>query len=338
MPVGVIRDEHRALAARVNSWVEHLYQQRLLDWDAAGQQGQEPTRNGTQQELLNTQGPGTTVAGARAYETIKRSACFPAIARLYQMGLIGYDDLLTEAVKEDANGATAILSKSFNEQTQRQEITPAFQNEMSNAISYSQFWMHEAELRRTSPKYQQLVQYINHIIDLKTNDWTAASNLPNPGSLPKDGSRVRNMIVFADSQVSAWILFMLLFTDFGPRVEYLYIHSGQSVAERAPVYQRMQSPVNPADTNALNKIMISTYELSGKGHNLQRANYCILMEVPISTDVLRQAAGRVDRQGEDMTPIIVKLWDGENFCEVNRINRSRNVDALTADVDISEFV
>ncbi|KAI0969649.1 hypothetical protein F4678DRAFT_439591 [Xylaria arbuscula] len=118
---------------------------------------------------------------------------------------------------------------------------------------------------------------------------------------------------------------MVLFYHFRPTIEaghlvILYAHSGVSTGVRSEYTTYFQRNCQQGDPV---KVLISTINIFGEGHNMQRVNSCILTEVPNTHERQKQAFGRVDRTGQTMTPLLFQLFDRENRCE--RIKMQRNI-------------
>ncbi|KAI0888345.1 uncharacterized protein GGS22DRAFT_198120 [Annulohypoxylon maeteangense] len=337
-PDGSVREAQKALAESVRSWVGQIYNQRVREWDEGGRMGTEPDRKTVQENVLScaiNNTPGLKIN--RAYEIILRSSCFPAIAELIRSEQITYEQILTSAVREISEEIT----KAFGGPApgSRPQNADAIDREVRDIIQKSPFYAHRNLLRNNSPKLAQVCRYIEHILSLQEHDWTAASGFPDPGT-PDDGSKVRHCLIFTETQLSSFLLFMLLYRRFAKRVEWHYIHAGLSGAQRGEIVQRMQEPCRVTDKT---KILISTFSLLGTGHNIQRANYCIITEMPRSLDIQNQAKGRIDRTGQVQEPNSVQLYDTRNLAETVRYNRSMNRARLVGDggvdgIDLSNFV
>lgn len=71
-------------------------------------------------------------------------------------------------------------------------------------------------------------------------------------------------------------------------------------------YTYLAGPKQKSDPATLlnrRNILISTYDSLGVGANLQAANICILLDLPLSQTLFRQALGRIDRIGQMQQPI-----------------------------------
>ncbi|RYC60591.1 hypothetical protein CHU98_g5603 [Xylaria longipes] len=117
------------------------------------------------------------------------------------------------------------------------------------------------------------------------------STVEDPG--PKDGTNIRHMLVFVDSPASLFVIYMLLAKDY-PDATVDLLNASCTEASR-------------------NLIIVTSYALSACGLNLQRANYCIVMEVASISSMLA---------------VIVALQSKENLVELLRMRRRYNHDAL----------
>lgn len=202
-----------------------------------------------------------------------------------------------------------------------------------NALKKSPFWAHRGTLRKASPKFDAVVKNINQIIELKkkTKDEDG----------PPDGSQVRHMLLFSDSQLSAFLLFMLLTELYTKDIQLIYVHGGIAPVDRSKMLEEVNTPCSPG---GLNKVVISNFNLIGQGYNLQRANYAIITEMPRSQTVQRQAFGRVDRRGQAQKVVLLQLYDQRNLVEKVRYVRGKaraelqNAAHSLSEVKLDEFL
>lgn len=104
-------------------------------------------------------------------------------------------------------------------------------------------------------------------------------------------------------------------------MELFYVHSKVIPSERGKIVQQIQSPCAKGDKS---KILITTMGLMAEGQNIQRANYCIITEMPGTLDLQTQVKGRIDRTGQVKTPISIQLYDARNLAEAVKYSRAHN--------------
>ncbi|KAI1763393.1 hypothetical protein GGR53DRAFT_370767 [Hypoxylon sp. FL1150] len=130
------------------------------------------------------------------------------------------------------------------------------------------------------------------------------------------------MTVFTDSPVSSFITSMLLPEEY-PDLQVMLINGCiPTVATKVPEHGRrgmLDNSMSDCRNDSLNKILVTTYRLI-----VQRANYCILMEPARNVREELQAAARVNRRGQLMKALIVRLYDDCNLPEVLRRARHQN--------------
>ncbi|KAI0386369.1 hypothetical protein F5Y04DRAFT_290035 [Hypomontagnella monticulosa] len=331
MPSGPVRDTHKVLRASVKKWVHTAWEQRKLEWANnrwKGDIGKEPSYKEVEAEMLEA-AYNKDLDSIKSYDIIIRSAVFPAVARIVidSKTDISYHDLLNAKIKPLAN----MVTKALQAESQPGSRSPnTVRTTVLEALKKSKFWKFRQELMDTSPKFNRLVEYIKHIIGLKTVPHHIKSGFPDPGLPPADGSGVRHMLVFTDSPFSAFLLFMCLYSVFDTQIDWIYMHSGTAMKQRTPLTDSINDRVKRGGKN---KIMVSTFELNGTGLNLQRANYCFLMEHPKIKTTQRQATGRLDRQGQLANAVLVQFLDELNLSESMRCSRGTNRRAL-ADLTI----
>ncbi|KAI0111477.1 hypothetical protein F4814DRAFT_450154 [Daldinia grandis] len=154
--------------------------------------------------------------------------------------------------------------------------------------------------------------------------------MQDPG--PADGSNVRHIVVFTDSAVPSNITFMLLCIEY-PQIRVMLINGRtRSVASKSmPGYGRremVEDLMSDCTEDSPNKIIVTTYRIAGTALNMQRANYCVLMEPACDPSAERQAAARVNRRGQRMKPVVVRLYDERNLPETLKRARHQNQGSL----------
>lgn len=315
MPAGRVRDAHKGLRSTVRTWIRARVEEAIKKWGDGGQVGPKPTFTAVEREVLEA-ASNSDLRSIKSYGIIIRAAVFPAIAWILEdeTNNVNYKDILAGKVKTVANEVTTALEKRSQDANQVRIA-------VEQALKKSKFWKFRQELKESSPKYARLVQYIDHVISLNTTEWDESTGFPDPGPPPLDGSRARHILIYTDSQIASFLVFMLLYPDYHDRIEWVYIHSGISMERRTPMLERIEENLLPG---AKNRIMITTFDLNATGLNLQRANYCIMMEIPKSMSAQSQAQGRIDRQGQASTAVVVQLVDDKNLSESLRRTRGGN--------------
>ncbi|GAW19564.1 hypothetical protein ANO14919_090520 [Xylariales sp. No.14919] len=165
-------------------------------------------------------------------------------------------------------------------------------------------WQHREVIAKQSPKYQELQRHREDMISYRT--WLPTDDDPGP----KDGTNIRHMIVLMQNLSSALVTFMLLADHYADRAKV--------------IVETLNLPCNDDSTN---QILISTYNICGEGLNLQRANYCVMMEPPTITRE-RQAAARVNHQRQDIKTKAIVLEGKVNPVELAFIYRRMNQEEL----------
>jgi hypothetical protein len=142
------------------------------------------------------------------------------------------------------------------------------------------------------------------------------------------------MIVFTQSPSSAFITYMLLAHAYRGNVKVVLFNAATkndaSASDNGYGRNQILDDLNsPCDQSSPNKIIIWTYRICGVALNLQRANYCIMMEPAGTSETERQAAARVNRRGQELRPVTVMLYDEHNFAESLRLSRRANQEMLS---------
>ncbi|KAI1404492.1 hypothetical protein F4819DRAFT_504252 [Hypoxylon fuscum] len=336
---GPVHDAFKTLVSSVKTWIDDYYSQQVKEWrDQGGHDANESDESGESSESSEADKPNKAsiqsalldrnITGGqvpRAYQVLARSSCFPAVAKLYQDGKIEYRYLLTQYTQDLGQKITLAFETGDATPGRSAPRRPPNRTQIESAVlgvlQESGFWQHIDELVNSSPKFAALCRHIDEMHALRgVGDRKVGAVGDN------DDKRIQHMLVFSDTNVSAFLTFMCLFNKYRMRFNWIYVHAALGVEQRAAQLQRVQEPCRPSTPN---KIVISTFGLAGKGYNLQRANRVILTEIPNSLEVQRQATGRVDRQGQTLTPILVQLYDGRNLAEVVRHRRNANRGNLT---------
>ena len=308
------RDAFCRLTAQVQTYVSRAFDERHNAWMTGGKKGAEPTRRSVELEYFGGQGDGVTAmrlgkAGSRAWTQLLRANVYPEVARLYLDGSVTEKDLEHSSVNR--HGDEACLA-----------ATDAGQGSLLRKLAESPFWPHRAQLVNQSPKFAKLCEYVEEMLAYRKRQ----PDVDDPG--PADGTNVRHMVVFSDSAVSSFITFMLLCEKY-PNVQVMIINGRtRGVATPGvPGYGRREmidNLMSDCTKESRNKIIISTYRICGTALNMQRANYCILLEPARNAKEEAQAAARVNRRGQRMRPVIVRLHDERNLPETLKRARHQN--------------
>ncbi|KAI1318084.1 hypothetical protein F5Y16DRAFT_414506 [Xylariaceae sp. FL0255] len=314
MEDGLARDAFRRMTAEVQSYVQRLLQEKKQEWREGGQIGPEPTQRSVETGLFGS-GEDNNVAArmdqtSQAWMRLTRAGVYPFLAYLLDANLIQDSDLHHDTVNR--LGATAC--KTY--------FTKGW-DEMMRTFDQSSLWLHRRELSRQSPKFERLRNFVDDMISYRSRVPTADD------AGPPDGTNIRHMIVLTQSPVSAFITYMLLARAYEENVKVVLINAATkndaSANDGGYGWNQIIDNLNsPCDESSPNTIIVSTYRICGVALNLQRANYCIMMEPAGTTDAERQAAARVNRRGQEMKPVTVMLYDEHNFAESLRLARREN--------------
>ncbi|CAJ2505659.1 Uu.00g130530.m01.CDS01 [Anthostomella pinea] len=152
----------------------------------------------------------------------------------------------------------------------------------------------------------------------------------DPG--PADGTNIRHMIVLSDTPVSSYITFMLLCVKY-PKAKVMLINARtrKVATEKTPGYGRremIEDLMSDCTNQSRNKIIVSTYRIYETALNMQRANYCVLLEPVCDAKEKAQAAARVNQRGQCMRPITVRLHDERNLSKTLKRSRHQNQDDM----------
>ncbi|KAI0203071.1 hypothetical protein F4808DRAFT_449388 [Astrocystis sublimbata] len=314
MTGGSAQDAFRRMTAGVQSYVQRLLQDRKHEWRRNGQTGPEPTQQAVEAGLFGS-GDDNNVAArmkhtSKAWVCLTRAGVYPFLSHLLGTGLV-QDSALHHIVINEL-GATAC-----------REYFAKGRGGMARVLEQSPLWPHRKELARQSPKFSRLRQFVDDMLSYRVR----APTTDDPG--PGDGTNIRHMIVLTQSPSSAFITYMLLARAYTENVKVVLLNAvtkneasaSDSAYGRSQIVDDLNSP---CDASSPNKIIISTYRICGVALNLQRANYCIMMEPAGTTEAEKQAAARVNRRGQEMKPVTAMLHDEHNLAESLRLSRRAN--------------
>ncbi|KAI0163853.1 hypothetical protein GGR57DRAFT_268005 [Xylariaceae sp. FL1272] len=315
MADGLARDAFRHMTAEVQNYVQRLLQEQKQEWRRMGETGPKPTRQSIEAQLFG-RGDDINVAARmkdtseQAWRRLIRAAVYPFLAYLLARGSVRDGDLHHEVVNQ--LGATACREFFIKGRTA-----------MVKALEKSPLWLYREELVQQSPRFSRLCQFVDDMLSYRLQALTA----DDLG--PRDGTNIRHMIVLTQSPSSAFITYMLLVRRYKESVKVVLFNaatkSDASASDNGYGRNQIVDDINsPCDPSSPNKIIISTYRICGVALNLQRANYCVMMEPAGTTDAERQAAARVNRRGQEMRTVTVMLYDEHNFAESVRLSRRVN--------------
>ncbi|KAI0011240.1 hypothetical protein F4779DRAFT_637411 [Xylariaceae sp. FL0662B] len=320
----------RELAQSVHSWIDKQFEEEIQRWTTSGGVEAEPDSREFQQQTLYDL--VHLPQKSTAFEITMHASCYPPVAYLVAKSHVDYGAMFVESISTVATKVSDLLYFNENSNPDREQVL--------NALRESPWWDHMRELIEDSPKYGAIRAFVHDLLGMRDIDASHPDNIRALGPAPPDGTNIRHGLIYSDSPLSAFITFMLLYTEIeDPNVQFIYLHAGIGADSRGELFQYMQQDCRPRDPT---KILISTFRLGGEGHNLQRANYCLLTEVPRSADIQQQAFGRIDRTGQKMRPFLTQLYDDRNLAEkVRRVrNRNRSQLALVGHdehIDLTEF-
>ncbi|KAJ3564803.1 hypothetical protein NPX13_g7721 [Xylaria arbuscula] len=173
--------------------------------------------------------------------------------------------------------------------------------------------------------------YVDDMLSYRS--WAPTADDPGP----RDGMNIRHMIVLTQLPSSAFITYMLLAHAYRGNVKVVLFNAATKNDANASdngygrnqILDDLNSPCNQLSPN---KIIISTYRICEVVLNLQRANYCIIMEPAGSTEAERQAAARVNRRGQESRPVTAMLYNEHNFAESLRLSWRANHDKILKNI------
>ncbi|KAI3328243.1 hypothetical protein F4824DRAFT_510938 [Ustulina deusta] len=319
MADGLAREAFRRTTAEVQSYVQRLLQEAKQEWKQDGQTGPEPTQQSVEASLFGNSVDSAAMArrmkdSGVAWLRLARAGVYPFLAHLLKTGDIK-DSMLRY---EQANDLGARACRAY--------FTDGW-DAMVSIFEECPLWDHRKELIQQSPRFDRLCHFVDDMLSYRSRVPTTN----NPG--PRDGTNIRHMIVLTQSPSSAFITYMLLACAYKENVKVVLFNAatkndakaGDNGYGRNQILDDLNSP---CDQSSPNKIIISTYQICGVALNLQRANYCIMMEPAGTTEIERQAAARVNRRGQELQPVTVMLYDEHNFLESLRLSRRANHEAM----------
>ncbi|OTA62315.1 hypothetical protein K449DRAFT_382319 [Hypoxylon sp. EC38] len=304
------RDAFCELTGNVQGYVVQAVEDRRNAWVVGGRLGPEPTQRSIEQEFFGDPSAKTALNLGKTWTQLLRANIYPMVARLYLDKLVQEIDL--DAVSINRYGSEACSSA----------VSGGSRETVLRKLATSPFWPYRVQLKAQSSRFHTLCEYVEDMVAYR--DKQPDTKDPNPA----DGTNVRHMVVFTDSPVSSFITFMLLYEKY-PDIQIMLINglTPKSSTKKVPKYGRQEmidDLMSDCTNDSRNKILVSTYRLCGTGLNMQRANYCILMEPARDAREEAQAAARVDRRGQDMKTVTVRLYDDRNLPEVLKRARHQN--------------
>ncbi|KAI0192005.1 hypothetical protein EV127DRAFT_479988 [Xylaria flabelliformis] len=337
---GETYDNFRSLVSRVRSYLNQQYEDAVGKWEQDGRQGERPNHrslvNDCVQQISNNPNRNDE------FSVISRASCFPYIATLYARSLIERRSLLVDNIQDIAKG----ISQQLNPTQLSIEAVGRSIAAVDNLLSQSSFSKYRGELRQWSPKILWIEQYIRILLRILRTSTDSQNVLDKYGPAPPDGTNARHALILSQAPIAAFLTFMILWETFHEdiaqgNIVLIYGHSGINPGERSRYTAFLQQSCQ--NDNRV-KVLISTTDIFGEGHNLQRVNSIILTEVPGSYETQKQAFGRADRQGQTMTPMLYQLYDERNLAERVKMDRNKNRrrilqggDEAAEQLDIEDF-
>ncbi|KAI1439424.1 hypothetical protein F5Y02DRAFT_412234 [Annulohypoxylon stygium] len=315
---GTGRDAFCKLTANVRAYVSQALDQRHNAWVTGGRDGPEPTQRSVELEFFGGSGGSTAMklgkAGGRSWIQLLRANVYPAVALLYVRELVNEDEFGADNINRHGDEACALA------------VSGAGRSMLIDRLAESPFWPYRAQLREQSSKFQRLCEYVEDMVAYRD----CRPNADDPG--PADGTNIRHMVMFTDSPVSSFITFMLLSKKY-PHIQVMLINGRTPTVatKKIPEYGRreiLDNLMSDCTNDSPNKILVTTYRICGTALSLQRANYCVLMEPARDAKEECQAAARVNRRGQLMKVVAVRLYDDRNLSEVLKRARHRNQDDI----------
>ncbi|KAI0973376.1 hypothetical protein F4678DRAFT_477838 [Xylaria arbuscula] len=321
MQAGATLTIFRNYVSNVRSWVNRAYQLAVAEWDENDQEGQKPERRRIAHTRLYHAVDARSMrrSGSVEFHVISKASTFPAVARLIEEGEVQYEATLSRRI------GTIVVR--FSRLIIAGKPSPENTVTITSALERSPWWQYRNGLARDSPKYQEVRAQINDLLTIASLPVDDASPVvQNAGPPPPDGSNKRHALVFCDSPLSSFLMFMLLFDQYrDANIALMYVDGGTDVRRREGFRNYKQADCEEDDPV---KILISTMDIMGQGYDLSRANTVILTELPRTSERQNQAFGRVNRRGQLMLTRLIQLFDNENISERVREVRNRNTDQL----------
>ncbi|KAI0442688.1 P-loop containing nucleoside triphosphate hydrolase protein [Xylaria telfairii] len=321
MKPGETRDIFRDLANRINSYINQQYDDAFREWDENGREGEMPNRASMRkQRVQGLISDNDNKHKSEEFSIVSRASCFPYIATLHSRQLILPANLLVDDFRPIATTISQLLGPVPLNMEGVNDLVEAVDAELAE----STFFQHRDELWDESPKIQWVAGYLRDLIRISKLSPDSGDIDEDYGPPPIDGTNFRHALLFSHAPISAFLTFMILWHQFREyfrrgEIVLLYAHAGISTSDRARYTRYMQES---CENDRRCKVLISTNEIFGEGHNLQRVNTVILTEITSTYAQQRQSFGRVDRQGQRMTALLYQLYDEENLAE--RVKRDRN--------------
>ncbi|KAI8953015.1 hypothetical protein F4801DRAFT_588621 [Xylaria longipes] len=309
---------------RLASSVQSYFKQRLDDairlWEENGRNGDRPVKSSIVTEMVAENGRNRNQN--EQFSIISRASCFPYIVTLRDQNLVPSGSLLVDGIKDIAGPISRLLDPR---QLDAEAVIGKI-NDVNNLIAQSPFHPYRDELRRQSPKILFVEEYIRELLEILGRPAADEDIIRVYGPAPPDGTNARHALIFSQAPIGAFLTFMTLWHVFRNQIRnrqivFLYAHSAVDTRLRAQYAKFMQQS---CENDMRCKVLITTSGIFGEGNNFQRVNTVILTEVPSSYDIQKQSFGRVDRQGQTMTPFLYQLYDGLNLAERVKMIRNQN--------------
>jgi len=313
---GEIRTAFKHVTSSVGAWIKHGYdahQRKEADKQARGQEADLVTATEYLTRIHETLLEDGQDIGTRdpkgLYQLAKRASTFPAVAFLVIENKV---DGKWTLVKAFAGVSEKMSKRLFPPAQARLRDTKESALRHLREPNVCPWWEHRGKLLSESPKFERIRYTIDNI--LLPQSQLAPDDPGVDGTPPVDGTNIRHALIFANTPLSALLITMLLLDTYRDNdgVAIIYLHSRIPAAERANYVNYMQQDCNRGDPV---KIMVSTLDLMGVGHNIQRVNTVIITDVPSTEAEQNQAFGRVNRLGQTMELGLYQLFDENNIAE-----------------------
>lgn len=197
----------------IREWVRREHEEKMLKWNATGQIGEPPSMARAEDGILRDRVPAEM--GARlsreAYNASVRAVTFPEVVRI---GRAPETDHVEKYVKTGDDNKLAELATCFTNAT----LDPDKDKKklVKRMMKRSPFWKHRGVIGRGSPKVTSLCRLVQE--QLLDTRWDKEHG-------PPDRSGVRNMLVFTDAPLSAYLTAFLLQAEFLDKVDVILIHA-----------------------------------------------------------------------------------------------------------------
>lgn len=317
---GPARNAFGDLTNLFSSSIKQALDSLVAEWKEGGEKGEQPEIDKAVQDIFGRDIRAKSNLN-KAWNILDRCNSFPQLALLVQQERLLHSQLASEHIQNMAS-VTATIAVESNMRGKVKRLEKEFEK--------TYFWEHRAALIKESPKYAALKTIVDEMVSYRKEKATGLD--PPESSIEPDDYNIRHMIILVQNPVSVFITFMLLSMDFHDiHIVPLMAITPLKAKTASPNYGReeiMTKLSSRCGPKSRNQIIITTYAVGGESLNMQRANYCVLMEPALTNSATEQGLGRVYRIGQGLQVEIRRLVDKYNLLEAVRLKRRENQEAL----------